>query len=97
MVTIGMNYRVRPGREEVFEAACGKVIELMAEMEGHDSSRIFREIGKEDGSYLIVSRWVSEDAFTAFTRSDAFKKVTDWGAANILEERPLHTTYYEEH
>jgi len=25
--------------------------------------------------------------------SDAFKKVTNWGAQNILEGRPSHTVY----
>jgi hypothetical protein len=28
-------------------------------------------------------------------RSDAFKKVTSWGLANVLAGRPRHTTYRE--
>ncbi|MEZ4291320.1 MAG: hypothetical protein R3E53_12605 [Myxococcota bacterium] len=27
------------------------------------------------------------------SRRDAFKKVTNWGAMNILRGRPQHTTY----
>ena len=27
-------------------------------------------------------------------RSDAFKKVTNWGEKNILSARPQHTTYH---
>ena len=51
----------------------------------------------EDGSreYLIVSRWHAEQAFQEFVRSDRFRKVTDWGAENILEGPPRHTTYHE--
>ena len=94
MVTIGMNYRVREGKEDVFEAACKRVLEVMEGDDGHADSRIYRAI---DGAreYLIVSRWQSEDAFMSFVRSDTFRKVTDWGAENILEGPPRHTTYRE--
>ena len=95
MVTIGMNYDVRAGKESVFEAACTRVIETMQDIDGHDESHVYRRLGEGGPVYLIVSRWQSEDAFTAFIRSDAFKKVTDWGKENILAGRPSHTTYHE--
>ncbi len=95
MVTIGMNYEVLPGKEEVFEKACERVIDAMRSMDGHDESRIFRQVGEDAQTYLIVSRWSSEDAFGEFIRSDQFKKVTNWGAENILAGRPSHTTYRE--
>ncbi|MFQ5699179.1 MAG: antibiotic biosynthesis monooxygenase family protein [Myxococcota bacterium] len=95
VVTIGMNYSVRAGKEDVFEAACRRVVETMAGVEGHAESRIYRSIEEGSREYLIVSRWSSEDAFGSFIRSEAFRKVTDWGAANILEGRPRHTTYRE--
>jgi len=44
MVTIGMNYQVLPGKEEVFEGACRKVLEVMNAASGHDRSQIFRAI-----------------------------------------------------
>ena len=94
MVTIGMNYQVLAGKEETFEAACHRVLEGMAGADGHDDSRIFRNIDKP-GEYLIVSRWSDETAFQAFISSDAFKKVTNWGRENILAGRPSHTTYRE--
>ena len=93
MVTIGMNYFVIPGKEQVFEDACAKVVETMNGIEGHDTSSIYREVGDGDPVYLIVSRWQNEEAFGAFIASDAFKKVTNWGAMNILSARPQHTTY----
>ena len=95
MVTIGMNYFVLPGKEKVFEDACERVVETMGGIDGHDESHLYRRIGDGDPVYLIVSRWESEDAFQAFIASDAFKKVTNWGAENILSGRPRHTTYRE--
>ncbi|MCP5043465.1 MAG: antibiotic biosynthesis monooxygenase [bacterium] len=96
MVTIGMNYDVLEGKEEAFEGACKKVIQAMGTASGHDDSQIFRRVDKNDSAqYLIVSRWSNDDAFRAFISSDAFKKVTNWGAENILAGRPRHTTYQE--
>ena len=96
MVTIGMNYRVLDGKEEQFEGACIKVLEVMSDVEGHDDSQLFRRIGTGTNSeYLIVSRWSDEKAFNGFIASDTFKKVTSWGLANVLAGRPNHTTYYE--
>ena len=93
MVTIGMNYFVIPGKEQVFEDACAKVVETMGGIEGHETSSIFKEVGDSEPVYLIVSRWQDEQAFKDFVASDAFKKVTNWGALNILSGRPQHTTY----
>ncbi len=95
MVTIGMNYFVIPGKERVFEDACAHVVKTMQGVDGHDDSHLFKEVGDGEPVYLIVSRWQSEDTFRAFVGSDAFKKVTNWGAENILSRRPSHTTYKE--
>ena len=93
MVTIGMNYDVITGKEEVFEAACDNVLEAMAGMDGHDESEIYRRVEADAPPYLLLSRWSSEEAFHAFVASDAFKKVTNWGKEYILRGRPQHTTY----
>ncbi|HIF93375.1 MAG: antibiotic biosynthesis monooxygenase family protein [Myxococcales bacterium] len=93
MVTIGMNYFVIPGKEQIFEDACTKVIETMRDIGGHETSSLYRQIGDAEPIYLIVSRWTEESAFKEFIGSDAFKKVTNWGALNILSGRPQHTTY----
>ncbi len=96
MVTIGMNYQVITGKEEIFEGACKKVIDVMNGAEGHDNSQIFRRVDGDDSSqYLIVSRWQDESAFNEFIASDTFKKVTSWGLTNVLAGRPSHTTYRE--
>jgi heme-degrading monooxygenase HmoA len=95
MVTIGMNYRVLPGKEQIFEDACASVVKTMESIDGHDASEIFKSISSDAPAYLIVSRWQSEGAFQSFVASDAFKKVTSWGKQNILAGRPSHTTYSE--
>jgi heme-degrading monooxygenase HmoA len=96
MVTIGMNYKVLEGKEEAFEGACRKVLDVMGGADGHDDSQIFRRVdGDAASEYLIVSRWADEAAFDTFIASEAFKKVTSWGLANILAGRPSHTTYRE--
>ena len=95
MVTIGMNYTVIEGKEQVFEDACARVVETMQGIAGHDESHIYRRLGGQP-VYMIASRWESEDAFEAFIASDAFKKVTNWGKENILAGRPTHTTYRED-
>jgi heme-degrading monooxygenase HmoA len=93
VVTIGMNYFVIPGKEKVFEDACAKVVQTMDGIDGHDASSLYREVGDGEPVYLIVSRWKDDAAFKEFIASDAFKKVTNWGALNILSGRPQHTTY----
>lgn len=95
MVTIGMNYSVRAGKEKIFEDACARVIEVMQGTGGHERSELYRRVGDGSPVYLIVSRWSSEDAFRGFVASEAFKKVTSWGALNILDGPPRHTTYRE--
>jgi len=92
MVTIGMNYVVLPGKEEVFERAFAQVLDVMKKMDGHSASHLYRDVQKAN-SYLIVSDWSEQAAFTNFVRSDQFKKVTDWGKEQILADRPKHTVY----
>jgi heme-degrading monooxygenase HmoA len=93
MVTIGMNYYVRPGKERLFEDACRNVIDALAVAEGHETSKLYRCVDPGDPEYLIVSHWHDEAAFRAFVRSERFRKVTSWGAENILSGPPRHTTY----
>ena len=92
MVTIGMNYKVIPGKESVFEKAFNNVLNVMKEIEGHSASFLFKDVN-DPQSYLIVSDWNSEDAFNGFIRSEKFRNVVDWGKENILMGRPSHTVY----
>jgi heme-degrading monooxygenase HmoA len=92
MVTVGMNYDVIAGKEQEFEKVFGKVHEIMTSLPGHSRSNLYRNVAAPR-SYLIVSEWTDRAAFDAFTRSDQFKNVVDWGKEKILSSRPRHEIY----
>lgn len=92
MVTIGMNYDVRPGKEELFEEKFHAVLTSFAAGSGHRSTRLYRDVVSPQ-SYLIHSEWDSREAFQAFIRSEAFREVTAWGKEEILADQPRHRIY----
>ncbi len=94
MITVGMNYQVRPGKEQIFEEGFRNVLGVMAGLPGHVRSRLFKDVD-DPGAYLIHSEWESRDAFGAFIRSREFAEVTRWGAEEILSGRPSHKVYGE--
>ena len=93
MVTIGMNYRILPGKEQAFEDVFAAVLKAMENMEGHTKSALFRDVA-DPQSYLIMSDWSDRKAFDDFIASDQFRKVANWGKEQILAGRPSHD-YYE--
>ncbi|MEX0704400.1 MAG: antibiotic biosynthesis monooxygenase [Planctomycetales bacterium] len=92
MITVGMNYRVIEGKQQVFEEMFASVIAALEAAEGHTSSTLWKDVS-DGSSYLITSEWSDEQAFTDFIRSDAFREVTDWGKEQILAGRPQHKIY----
>ncbi len=92
MVTVGLYYDVRPGQDKVFEDTVDQVIDLLSKNPGHVKSFLYRDV-KNPHSYAIISEWSSQNDFTAFVRSDIFKQVTDFGKAEVLEQRPRHKVY----
>lgn len=92
MVTVGMNYQVLPGKEEVFERAFKSVKEVMSKSPGHTNSHLYKDVDAVN-SYLIISDWNDKEAFDSFIRSEAFAKVTNWGKEQILAGRPKHQVY----
>ncbi|NUQ46179.1 MAG: antibiotic biosynthesis monooxygenase [Phycisphaerae bacterium] len=92
MITVGMNYRVLPDKGELFESVFNKVLVVMKEMEGHKESHLFRDTN-DPQNYLIVSEWTQRAAFDAFTRSDRFRSVVNWGKEQVLAGRPKHEIY----
>ena len=95
MVTIGMNYEVLEGREEVFERAFAKVLEALETTAGHLTSHLYRDVNAER-SYLIISDWSSREAFATFIASEQFARVTNWGQEQVLAGRPRHQVYESE-
>ena len=92
MVTVGMNYKVLPGKESTFETAFRKVIHAMRDIQGHSVTKMYRDID-DPMSYVILSDWSDKAAFESFIASDAFRNVATWGKENILAGRPSHTYY----
>ena len=92
MVRIGMNYKVLPGKEEMFERAFSCVLDVMSEMEGNQDSHLYCDIA-ESSSYLLVSEWSDEQALSDIIRLDQFAKVTNWGKEQILAGPPKHQVY----
>ena len=92
MITIGMNYKVLPGKEDNFERMFNNVLHSLETATGHSKSALYKDVNDLQ-SYLIVSEWASEDAFDAFVGSEKFQNVVTWGRNNILADRPVHTVY----
>jgi heme-degrading monooxygenase HmoA len=92
MVTIGMNYEVISGKEELFERSFQAVLDAMRDNQEHRASYLYQKV-KDSGSYLILSEWESEAGFSNFVKSDAFRRVTTWGKEEVLRARPSHKVY----
>jgi heme-degrading monooxygenase HmoA len=92
MTTIGMHYDVVPGKEEAFEQGFLQTIEYMKTLSGHVESRMYEDITSK-GSYVILSQWETKEAFEKFIGSPEFRKVTEWGKAEMLRGRPRHKVY----
>src|SRR5215208_5211764 len=95
MTTIGMQYEVKPGKEEEFERGFLSVLEVLKTLPGHVESHLYEDVASV-GSYIILSRWASKADYEAFLRSDAFKSAVAWGKAEILRSRPRHQVYRDD-
>ncbi len=95
MITVGMNYEVIDGKQQEFEKVFAKVLEVMNKMTGHHESHLYSDVFKRN-SYLIVSEWSDDRAFDAFTSSEQFRNVVDWGKEKILAARPKHEIFGRE-
>jgi heme-degrading monooxygenase HmoA len=95
MTTIGMQYEVKPGKEEEFEQGFLRVLELLRTLPGHIESNLYEDVASV-GSYIILSRWATKEDYAAFLRSDAFKSAVAWGKAEILRSRPKHRVYQDD-
>ena len=92
MVTVGMNYEIRSGKESTFEQVFDKVLDLMKTLPGHEETHLYRAV-KNSQMYLIISQWADRATFDAFISSERFLKVTDWGKQEVLASRPKHEIY----
>lgn len=92
MITVGMNYKVIPGKQEDFESKFESIATALKAAPGHTESTLWKDVA-DANSYLITSEWSDEQAFQTFVQSQAFRDVTNWGKEQILSERPRHKIY----
>jgi heme-degrading monooxygenase HmoA len=93
MITVGMNYQVVLGKEQVFIDVFAAVLEKMKTIPGHTESHLYRDVF-DPQRFAIVSDWSDRAAFDAFISSDQFRSVANWGKEQVLAGRPTHN-YYE--
>ncbi len=89
MITVGMNYSVIPGKDELFVSVFAKVMAAMSGISGHVKTRLLRDAFNQH-EYVVLSEWSDEGAFEEFIRSDRFRNVANWGKENVLAGRPVH-------
>ncbi len=92
MITVGMNYHVLPGKQQLFQEKFAAVLAALKSAEGHTTSNLWQDVA-DDTSFMITSEWSDEKAFTDFIHSQAFKDVTNWGKEQVLASRPQHKIY----
>jgi len=92
MITVGMDYKVIPGKDELFLQVFDKVLAIITEMTGHRRTNLYRDV-RCPHDYLLVSEWSDEAAFRAFIASERFRNVANWGRETVLRERPHHEIY----
>lgn len=92
MITVGMNYKVLPGKEDAFKNMFRAVLKVMGDMPGHTRSTLCVEVD-DPTSFVILSDWSDKGAFEGFIASDQFRKVANWGKEKVLAARPSHEYY----
>jgi heme-degrading monooxygenase HmoA len=92
MVTVGMYYEVIPEKAALFRAKFAEVLAHLETTPGHTRSYLYQRVDDPD-SYAILSEWEDRQAFLAFIRSEAFRRVTSWGREQVLRGAPRHTIY----
>ena len=83
---------------ERFEELFGTRAHAIDKMPGFKEMFVLRP-NTEDGDYLIVSHWDSEESFSSWTKSEAFIEGHKRGFADIREakaqgkEPPMHSRF----
>lgn len=91
MLTFGLNYDVKEEFVDQFLSVANNALDLMDSLEGHIATHLYSNVNKPN-SFLIYSEWETDDHFSAFMRSEAFKNVQNM-SRDMLEDRPKHKIY----
>ncbi len=91
MISVGLYYEVKAGREKEFEEAFRMVREQLAKSDGLTLAHLYKRVDKPN-SYQIYSEWKSLEHFRRFISSEAFRSVTRSGL-ELLESLPRNKVY----
>ena len=83
MITVGMHYDVREGKEKAFEEGFASIEKALRGAAGHTLSRLYRDVAKPR-SYMIYSEWSSIEEFQKFIQSDEFR--ADWEGSSRIQQ-----------
>ena len=86
--TMGMFYTVKPEHHDDFVETFGTVADLLAEMEGHQSTDLMMNV-EDENDMFISSQWDAREDAMEFFRSEEFSETVQWGR-DVLADRPRH-------
>lgn len=92
MVSIGLEYVVRKGKDREFIEVTRRTIASLKNVAGHSSSRLFQDVD-DPHTFLVYSEWASSKEYQAFLRSDVFTATQSLGREELLATRPRHTVF----
>lgn len=91
MLTVGLYYDVKPGKEKDFESYFEAVKREIEKFDGFISALLYKRVDKQN-SYLIYSEWKDRDSFEKFIHSREFSGAKS-GGSDMLISRPFHKVY----
>ena len=94
MMTIGLQYEVRQGKEDQFKKVFAGVIVTLPKMHGHVATRLFEDV-LEPGNFLLMSRWKLLRDFKTFARGEGFQRISEWAKAELFRGEPRQQVYKE--
>jgi|ECHnycMinimDraft_1075156.scaffolds.fasta_scaffold00217_6 Uncharacterized enzyme involved in biosynthesis of extracellular polysaccharides len=87
MINVGINYKVKKGREIEFEERFREVVRHVGNS-GMLEAKIYKNV-EDPSDYLIITKWESLESFRKFINSLDYKETVEYGKS-ILEKRPVH-------
>ena len=89
--TMGLFYRVKPDKLEVFHSAFTEVKAALEDVEGHRGAALLENY-EDETDLFIDSRWENQEAASTFFQSDQFKQAVSSGR-ELLAEQPRHVFF----
>ena len=92
MITVGMTFKIVLGKEEQFEDAYKKILNVLNHAEGHSGSRLYRD-SEDPSTFLLMSEWLDQRAFDICIDSKQYREAVDWNREQILAGKIHHRIF----